>query len=58
MIKRNRKSVESFLSRYAEKNRDCRMMTNLKKQNEPKYLHRTKEVLLALSEWMKDKTTV
>lgn len=34
------------------------MMTNLKKQNEPKYLYRTKEVLLALSEWMKDKTTV
>ena len=53
-IKRNPKSVTSFLTRFAEKYPDCRVENNSKRKNEPGYLYRTADVWPALEQWMKD----
>ena len=53
-IKQNSKSVSSFLTRFADKNRDCRIENPTKRKNEPKYLYRTTEVWPALEKWLKD----
>jgi len=55
-IKRKPKSVSSFLSRLAEKKRDCRIVTESKRKNEAAYMYRTAEVWPALEKWMKDDT--
>ena len=53
-IKRNVKSVSSFLTRFAAKNQNCRTETETPKPNEPQYLYRTADVWPALEKWMKD----
>lgn len=56
-INRNPKSVASFLSRFAEKNPDCRVETDSKRNNEPGYLYRTSDVWPALENWLKGDTS-
>jgi len=56
-IKRNPKSVTSFLTRFAEKNLDCRVENASRRQNESAYLYRTGDVWPALEKWMKHDTT-
>ena len=41
----NSKTVSSFLTRHAEKFKDCRIAVESKKPNEPAYLYRTTDVL-------------
>ena len=53
-IKRNPKSVTSFLTRFAEKYPGCRAELEVKRVNEPQYLYRTAEVWPAIQEWLKD----
>ncbi len=53
-IHRNKKSVSSFLSRFADKNRDCRVENASKRKNEPGYLYRTADVWPALEKWLKE----
>ncbi len=53
-IKKNPKSVTSFLSRFAERNPDCRVEIESKRKNEPGYLYRTADVWPALEKWIKD----
>jgi hypothetical protein len=56
LIKRNPKSVTSFLTRFACKYPDCRSENPTKRKNEPAYLYRTADVWPALQEWVKDGT--
>lgn len=54
-IDRNRSSVTSFLTRYAQKYPDCRVPIDSKRKNEPGYLYRVADVWPALEKWMKGK---
>ena len=54
-IGRKRESVTSFLTRFADKHRDCRVENPSKRQNEPGYLYRTADVWPALERWMRSK---
>ena len=52
-IKRNSKSVTSFLTRLAVKYPDCRIEIEAKRRNEPAYLYRSADIWPALEKWMK-----
>jgi hypothetical protein len=54
LIKRNPKSVSTFLTRYAKKHRDCRREIPTRRQNEPGFLYRTGDVWPALEQWMRE----
>ncbi|CAN5544477.1 hypothetical protein BH11PLA2_BH11PLA2_25170 [soil metagenome] len=51
LLDRKRESVTSFLTRFAEKNPDCRVEIPSKRRNEPGYMYRTADVLPALEHW-------
>ncbi len=53
-IQKNSKSVTSFLSRFAERNRDCRVENESKRKNEARYLYRTAVVWPAIQKWVND----
>jgi hypothetical protein len=53
-IKRNPKTVSSFLTRYAAKHGDCRIENSSKRKNDSVYFYRTDEVWPAIQEWLSD----
>lgn len=53
-LKRNPKSVSSFLTRLAGKRPDCRIEVENRRRNEPQYLYRTADVWPLLEKWTKD----
>lgn len=53
LVGRARKSVLTFLTRYADKHTDCRTSVGTKRRNEPAYLYLTEEVWEPLLVWAK-----
>lgn len=51
-----RKSMESFLTRHANKHPDCRTEVDTRRRNEPAYLYRVESVWPALVQWKNAKS--